>query len=95
MIIPKTFKLANRTYNVRLADSPIPCDGYTVFDDAQITLSQGMSRPLAEHTYLHEVVHCITNAMGRQDLNEDEGFVDAFSGLLHQILITQKGDLFT
>ena len=43
-----------------------------------------------EHTFLHELVHMILLAMNEGELNENEKFVDIFSGLLHQALGTAE-----
>ena len=38
----------------------------------------------------HEVVHCILEELGREDLSGDENFVQSFSLLLHQFEATKK-----
>lgn len=43
-----------------------------------------------EQTVYHEVVHCILNEMGRNDLSSDETFVQTFSLLLHQFETTKE-----
>jgi predicted SprT family Zn-dependent metalloprotease len=41
-----------------------------------------------EQTFLHELVHFILSHMGHNELCAEEQFVDGFSHLLHQALVT-------
>jgi predicted SprT family Zn-dependent metalloprotease len=41
-----------------------------------------------EQTFLHELVHFILSHMGQDELCGEEQFVDGFSQLLHQALMT-------
>jgi predicted SprT family Zn-dependent metalloprotease len=50
-----------------------------------------MANDLVDATFFHEMTHAILYAMGREDLNQDENFVDVFSGLFHQALKTAHG----
>jgi len=43
---------------------------------------------LMEHTYFHELVHCILHTIGRTKLSDDEELVDMVAGLLHQSVKT-------
>lgn len=45
-----------------------------------------------EQTFLHELTHHILHAMGETKLNDNEKFVDMFSGFLHQALTTMEYD---
>lgn len=45
-----------------------------------------------EQTFYHELVHTILHQMHRNNLNDDEDFVDTFAQLLHQALITAEYD---
>jgi hypothetical protein len=46
------------------------------------------SQQMMEHAFYHELVHCILFALGKNELSEDESFVDTFAGLLHQAMKT-------
>ena len=46
-------------------------------------------------TFVHELVHAILDTMGREELSLDEGFVDAFSEYLTQIILTSNGGFGT
>jgi len=56
----------------------LPCDGVQV------------ERTFTEDTFLHELIHFILENIGSGDLGQDEKFVRAFAGLLHQALKTAK-----
>lgn len=43
-----------------------------------------------EQTLMHEIVHCILEEIGREDLNNDETFVQSFSMLMYQLIETKK-----
>lgn len=45
-----------------------------------------------EHSYLHEVTHFILNAIGEEELRDNEKFVELFSRALHQVLTTGEYD---
>jgi len=42
--------------------------------------------------YCHELVHCILDHLGYDELSRDEIFVDQFGKCLHQILTTSQYD---
>ena len=43
-----------------------------------------------EHTFIHELVHMCLYHTEQYELGKNEGFVDAFAGLLHQALTTME-----
>lgn len=94
MNIPKKFQLMGRTITVAL-DTGVMKDwnGFALTDKDIIILSDGLHREKMEHVFLHEVTHTVLAIMNQSELCEDEAFVNTFSGLLHQILTTQKGTL--
>lgn len=76
-----------------LHDGPIPADGKELHgncdhDARTITLNGKLDPDMLGHTWLHEVLHAILTAIGRERLSRDEGFVDAVSGALAQVLQT-------
>ena len=92
MRIPVSFHLMAHTIKVRA----VPSDQWRHKDcvglyDADKQLIELRHQPgtQSEHIYTHELVHAILTAMGHQ-LNADEGFVDNFSGLLHQAMTTSR-----
>jgi hypothetical protein len=53
-------------------------------DDSQLT------QPQQEQTFCHEWVHHILDKMGEDKLCNNEKFVDIFSQLLYQSIVTMK-----
>lgn len=43
-----------------------------------------------EHTFLHELVHCLLFAIAEDRLARDERFVDRLAGVLHQAFATME-----
>lgn len=39
-----------------------------------------------EQVFFHELTHAVLEAMGKEEMNRDEEFVDGFAVLLHQAL---------
>jgi predicted SprT family Zn-dependent metalloprotease len=104
MIIPESFKLHGQTILVEYAlDLAYTQGAYGTanFDQNIIQLQpENLGHPIpkemVEQTFIHEVVHHILNHMDGKyanDLKDDEEFVERFSKLLHQMLITQTGEL--
>jgi len=95
MIIPKRFKLANRTWHVvfrkRMKDY-----GETLADDATIKLNVKLREPGREelllHTWLHELLHAASGTMGWNEVNDDEDRIDVLAGMLAQAMTTAEGE---
>jgi hypothetical protein len=63
--------------------------GHTSYQDAEISLLSGPARYKNEPLTLvlmHECVHAILNSMERQDLNDDEKFVELLAKHFHNLL---------
>lgn len=43
-----------------------------------------------KQTFLHELTHAILFAMGKEELNEDESFVNTFSSFLNEAINTME-----
>ena len=103
-MIPETFTVLGHDYKV-IFDNELchknECLG--MFDDKTNTIylankyKTSKNRwlkykdDIIEHTFYHELVHCILFNMGELKLYENERFVDSFGGILHQIMLTQNG----
>lgn len=100
-VIPKSFKLANRTWKVRLVTTKklqklvdewgLPaatglCDPNT----CTIYLDKELSRIELEHAWFHEKYHALKYARGETDHREVE--VEALGALDHQLDQTRKGE---
>ncbi len=88
--LPKSFQLLGLTYTVHIVPQAdwLHDDAIGVFlpERRRIEVLDRVDEAGRIHVYLHELVHAILVAMGQDKLNEDEAFVDMFSGLLHQAL---------
>lgn len=98
--IPKEFSLHGIRYTVKFqADlgSVHGLAGEARYASSEVVLqkpseSYPIRRDILEETYLHEIVHHILQAMSNT-LCGDEVFVETFAALLHQVFVTQEGEL--
>lgn len=92
MRIPCSFRLLAHTIHVKAIPASkwkhTDCVGIYQADKQQIEVKDGPGT-MPGHILCHEITHAILSAMGHK-LNNDEAFVDNFSGLLHQALSTAK-----
>lgn len=98
MIIPKSFEILGHRVTVRWCDDleEMGCHGSYSPGQGVIRLqrpSGGFTRAMVEHTFCHELTHCILMTLNEEKLNKDEKLVDLIGGCLHQILSTAKGGL--
>lgn len=56
----------------------------------RITIDPDAPADMRYQSFLHEFFHAALEALGRNDLSEDEKLVDALAGLTHQMLKTAK-----
>jgi hypothetical protein len=93
MKIPKSFKLAGLTIDVSV--DPTFFQKRSLLGEAQyplqkIVLDGELHRESMQQNFLHELVHWILYVMNEDNLRDNEKFVDLFSALLHQTLISQE-----
>jgi len=101
MKIPKEFKLMGQTINVEYKNKLIQetdCIGQASYRENKIFLQkqvEGITRKkeMIEQTFLHELLHFILDRMGENELRDNEKFINMFSGLLHQYIESNKGEL--
>jgi Zn-dependent peptidase ImmA (M78 family) len=96
-MIPKSFTLMNRTYDV--VDMPNEFhlageqDGY--FDKERGTISvftgDTYSQEYIRAIFFHELAHALLEATGRENLSKDEHLVEVIGSVLHQYTQTKKG----
>ncbi len=81
------FQLQGRTITVTTA-SLDDQDAYGLWQPSldRITIDKDATPDMRVHAFLHEFTHAALEACGRYDLSKNERFVDAFSGLVHQML---------
>lgn len=90
-MVPKSFCLLGHKIRVRVVPSKRwkwkDCVGYWDPRKHVIYLHASQNKTALQHTFCHEMVHRILDAMSHQ-LSGDEKFVDTFAGLLHQAWTT-------
>ena len=96
MNIPKRFRVGGVDYEVKLVQH---CG---INDDFGLWRPQGIieiatqaggyevSESQKNQTFLHEITHAILFAMGKEELNEDESFVNTFSLFLNEAISTME-----
>lgn len=91
--VPKQFDLAGNTFKVIIKEgmSKGGAHGQTHFDSAEVWLDKTMKpEDLKAITFYHELMHAMLMTLGKNDLNNDEGFVDSMGNLLWQAHKTMK-----
>lgn len=61
-----------------------------VIQIAQTSRGRGVPQSSQQQTFLHELVHAILNTMLKDDLNDDESFVNTFASFLNEAIKTMK-----
>jgi hypothetical protein len=88
----KTFKLFGRTWTISYphkVDKEDSC-GECYYVKAKIKIKRNLPPEEKDITLRHEQTHAMLEAIGREDLSNDEHFVDQFSRALHQVLTTEE-----
>lgn len=88
MKVPRAFELQGRTIKVLTRELGADAVGQWDARRDEITLIPGLPKDLLYTSFLHECVHAWLDALGREDLSENEPFVDGLAGLIHQMLKT-------
>ena len=97
--IPKKFMLLGRQFEVVPIDQsmagilPLDYHGLCLPDLNEIHIATDIPRSKLESTYMHELVHAVLSCMGDSEMYSNEPFIDMFSGLLHQALVTGEGSI--
>lgn len=96
MGIPKKFKVGGVDYIVKQVEH---CGNYDNFGFCrpqgiiEIANQAGGYEVLdskKRQTFLHEITHAILFAMGKEELNEDESFMNTFSSFLNEAISTME-----
>lgn len=99
--IPTSFELAGQTISVKYVKDLLnssDAHGAAMYRENMIQIQEPtdscyLPEDKLKQIFLHEVTHWILFQMGHQQLNQDEGFVEMFSGFLYQVLKTAQGDI--
>lgn len=64
---------------------------YTAQKEVQLARpKKDWSKFFSFQVFVHEAVHAVLETMGRQDLSENEAFVDGLSEAITQVILTAK-----
>ena len=94
--IPKKFKVGSVDYEVKRVEHCGNNDDFGFWRPQGIieiaTQAGGyeVSESKKMQTFLHELTHAILFAMGKEDLNDDESFVNTFSSFLSEAINTME-----
>lgn len=92
--IPKKFKVGSVDYEVKRVEHCGTNDDFGlwrpqgIIEVANQAGGYEVSESKKKQTFLHELTHAILFAMGREDLNDDESFVNTFSSFLNEAIST-------
>ena len=96
MKIPKKFKVGSIDYEVWLVEHCGTNDDFGLWRPQGIIeiANQAEGYEVSEskkiQTFLHELTHAILFAMGKEELNDDESFVNTFSSFLSEAINTME-----
>ena len=92
--IPKKFKVGSVDYIVKQVEHCGLNDDFGfwrpqgIIEIANQAGGYEVSDTKKRQTFLHELTHAILFAMGKEELNEDESFVNTFSSFLAEAIST-------
>ena len=92
MKIPKKFRVGSVDYEVRLVEHCGMNDDFGlwrpqgIIEIANQAGGYKVSESKKTQTFFHELTHAILFAMGKEDLNDDEYFVNTFSSFLSEAI---------
>ena len=96
MNIPKKLKVGGVDYSVKQVEHCGTNDDFGLWRPQGIieiaTQAGGyeVSESQKKQTFLHELTHAILFTMGKEELNEDESFVNTFSSFLNEAISTME-----
>lgn len=89
----ESFVIMGHTIKVKYGRVPKDAWAWWRPDHKEIVVSpriKKMPESHLNHTLCHEVTHAILDTIGREDLSQDEAFVDLLSNAIFQVLTTAK-----
>jgi predicted SprT family Zn-dependent metalloprotease len=97
-MIPKQFKVFGQTIKVKFDKNLLRDEnnlGVWLCNENKIILQPSTKKkPIKqeniEQIFYHELVHCILDKIGREDLSLKEDLVDLIGQVLHQVIKTKK-----
>ena len=94
-LIPKTFLQRNRRVKVQRMSKALSDDlkRHGDFDtESYIIRLAPNDKETLEHTFCHELAHCLLEGTTKPELSENEKFVDSLGAMIHQYLQTKRGE---
>lgn len=94
--IPKKLKVGGVDYSVKQVEHCGTDDNFGfwrpqgIIEVANQAGGYEVSESKKKQTFLHELTHAILFAMGKEELNEDESFVNTFSSFLSEAINTME-----
>lgn len=95
--IPATFTLGGVEHVVEIQHTVRDGQDFGQYDPirkaiqiAQTCGSRLVPQSFQQQTFLHELVHAILNTMRKDDLYDDESFVNTFASFLNEAISTMK-----
>ena len=94
--IPKKFKVGGVDYEVQFVEHCGTNDDFGLWEPQgiiEIANQSGgydISDSKKKQTFFHELTHAILFAMRKDDLNDDESFVNTFSSFLNEAISTME-----
>ena len=95
-IIPNQLKVGSVDYVVKQVEHCGNCDDFGfwkpqgIIEIANQSGGYEVSESKKKQTFLHELTHAILFAMGKEELNEDESFVNTVSSFLAEAIATME-----
>lgn len=94
MKIPKQISILDQTYKIHFKDDFSHVSNYLgkiIYDENVIYLQtpdRFNTKNKIQSVFWHEVVHGVLAALNRDDLNNDEAFVDLVAACVNQVIIS-------
>lgn len=95
VVIPSSFRVGGQLIEVTIPEELDEKLGQCCVSEGYVKIADKYNgKPQSEtcktNTFVHEVIHCILDTMGRGDLSGDEVFVNTFAGFATEILYSMK-----
>lgn len=91
--IPSEFEILNHTITIKEIPDLPELDKYGDYDDGtnEIRLfTHNIADSVIQHSFYHELAHCVLSKTGYVELSSDEKLVDSIGGALAQYHKTNK-----
>jgi len=95
--IPQFFSVGGLDYKILHEESMRYGEEYGHWNGTTCTIhiaetagGEKLTEERKQQTFFHELIHAVLDAIGEDDLNDNERFVDALSSALYQTIKTMK-----